>query len=111
MRVQAVLLTSTKETISLLILSSQRVPLKTCKACNYCGEYAEYQEKKKKLPYTLIIFNYFYDHLEIFLWENFPSMHSQERNRKAKGPPPVTEVQSIHSTDAATDVNHPSLAQ
>lgn len=57
MRVQAVLLTSTKETISLLILSSQRVPLKTCKACNYCGEQEEYQEKKKSYPRLVIIFN------------------------------------------------------
>lgn len=110
MRVQAVLLTSTKETISLLILSSQSAT-EDLQSMQLLWRVCRISRKEKKLPYTLIIFNYFYDHLEIFLWENFPSMHSQERNRKAKGPPQVTEVQSIHSTDAATDVNHPSLAQ
>lgn len=53
----------------------------------------------------------FYDLLEIFLWESFPWIHYEERNRKAKGSAQVTGEQRIFSTDAAPDVNSPSPAQ
>lgn len=70
--------------------------------------------KERSYPRNVIIFEQtiiFYDLLESFLWESFPRIHFEERNRKAKGSAQVTEAQSIHSTDAAPDVNRPSPAQ
>lgn len=71
------------------------------------GKEWSYSRKKKVFEQTIIIF----DLLEISFWENFPWIHYEERNRKAKGSAQVTGEQRIFSTDASPDVNGPSLVQ
>lgn len=72
----------------------------------------EYQRKKKSYPRNVIIFEQpviFYDRLESFHWKDFPEFTLRKRNRKGKCSAQVTKAQSIHSTDAAPDINRPSL--